>query len=365
MLNFVYEAQPGRVVFRAGALEALPVELERVGSRALLLSTPGQRALAERAASLLGPRAVGVFAGARMHVPLETVRAACTEAQRAAADCCVALGGGSTTGLAKALALETGLPILAVPTTYAGSEMTSIWGTTQEGEKRTGRNVRVLPRVVLYDPLLSASLPVAVAATSGMNAIAHCVEGLYSETVSPLVALMAEEAIRALAGALPRIVREPAQLAARTEALYGAWLAGSVLGAAGMALHHKLCHILGGAFDLPHAPTHTVILPHVVAYNAAAAPVAMRRIAAALGVEDPAQGLYALQRTLGAPAALKQIGMPADGIERVIERATSQSFYNPAPIRAADLRRLLQNAFEGRPPEPSPTRGAMASGASG
>jgi maleylacetate reductase len=352
LLNFVYEAQPVHIVFRPGALEALPVELERLGSRALVLSTPGHRELAERAALLLGSRAVGIFAGARVHVPVETVHAVVAEAHQVSADCYVALGGGSTTGLAKALALETGLPVLAVPTTYAGSEMTPIWGTTQDGVKRTGRSMRVLPRAVLYDPLLTLSLPRAVAVTSGINAIAHCVEGLYSETANPLTSLMAEEGIRALASALTHIVREPEQIEARTHALYGAWLAGSVLGATGMALHHKLCHILGGAFDLPHAATHTIILPHVVAYNAAAAPLAMRRIAAALGEEDAARGLYALERTLGAPTALKRIGMPPEGIETAVERATSQTYYNPAPIRADALRRLLKNAFEGRPPEP-------------
>jgi maleylacetate reductase len=350
VLSFVYEAFPVRVVFRAGALEELPREIERLGTRALVLSTAGQSALAERAALLLGSRAAGIFAGARMHVPEESVRAACSEARQRSADCCVAVGGGSTTGLAKALALELGLPILAIATTYAGSEMTPIWGITRDGHKRTGRNPRVLPRAVLYDPILTLSLPAAVSGTSGLNAIAHCVEGLYGEAANPVISLMAEEGIRALAHALPGVVLDPANLEARTEALYGAWLGGSVLGAAGMALHHKLCHILGGAFDLPHAQTHAVILPHAVAYNAAAAPHAMRRIAAALDVEDPAQGLAALARAVGAPTALKQIGMQAQGIEAVVQRAIAEPCYNPAPIRADALRRLLQNALEGRAP---------------
>ncbi len=350
VLGFVYEALPVRVVFRAGALEELPREIERLGSRALVLATAGQSALAERVAELLGSRTAGLFARARMHVPAETVSAACSEARRLSADCSVAVGGGSTTGLAKALALELGLPILAVATTYAGSEMTPIWGITRDGVKRTGRDVRVLPRTVLYDPLLTLSLPAALSGTSGLNAIAHCVEGLYSEAANPVIALLAEEGIRALAHALPKIVLDPANLEARTEALYGAWLGGTVLGAAGMALHHKLCHILGGTFDLPHSPTHAVILPHVVAYNAASAPYAMRRIAAALGVEDPAAGLHTLAAAVGAPTALKQIGMPVEGIEAAVRRAIGEPYYNPAPLRAPALRRLLQDAFEGLAP---------------
>ncbi len=352
MLKFAYEALPARVVFRTGALEELPTELARLGSRALVLSTPEQRPLAERAAALLGVHAAGAFTEARMHVPIETARAACSEVRRLSADCCVAVGGGSTTGLAKAVALELGLPILAVPTTYAGSEMTPIWGITEEGVKRTGRNPKVRPRTVLYDPLLTLSLPPGLSSTSGINAIAHCVEGLYSETANPVASLMAEEGIRALSGSLPRIVQEPANAEARAEALYGAWLGGMVLGAVGMALHHKLCHVLGGTFDLPHAETHTIVLPHAVAYNAKAAPEAMRRIAGALGTENAAQGLFDLARSVGAPTALKDIGMRADGIERAVELAAANPYYNPAPIRADGLMRLLRGAFEGRRPEP-------------
>jgi maleylacetate reductase len=351
-LKFTYQAMPARVVFRAGALEELPQELARIGSRALVLCTPEQRPLGERAAALLGERAAGIFAHARMHVPIETARAAGSEVRRLPADCCVAIGGGSTTGLAKAVALELGLPILAVPTTYAGSEATPIWGITEAGVKRTGRDARVLPRTVLYDPLLTLSLSPALSGVSGLNAIAHCVEGLYSEAANPVASLMAEEGIRALSASLPRVIRDPAGTDGRAEALYGAWLGGMVLGAVGMALHHKLCHVLGGTFDLPHAETHAIVLPHAVAYNATAAPEAMRRIAAALGTADPAQGLFELGRSVGAPAALKDIGMNAEGIERAVELAVASPYYNPAPIQADGLRRLLWNAFEGRRPEP-------------
>jgi len=351
-LRFTYTALPGRVVFGAGALASLRDEAAHLGSRALVLCTPGHKALGQKAATLLGERAVGIFDRAVMHVPVETADAACEFAQSARADLCVAIGGGSTTGLAKAIALRSGLPILAVPTTYAGSEMTPVWGLTEQGIKRTGHDPRVLPRTTLYDPELTLNLPAKTSATSGMNAIAHCVEGLYSENANPLVSLMAEEGIRALGQSLPRIVHEPNNLEARTDALYGAWLAGVTLGSAGVALHHKLCHTLGGSFNLPHAETHTIILPHALAYNAKAVPEAASRVARALGKEDGVQAVVDLVTAIGAPTALKDIGMPREGIERAVELATANPYYNPAPIKKDALRRLLLNAYEGRPPEP-------------
>jgi maleylacetate reductase len=354
LLRFTHETFAARVVFGAGALELLGTEAARIGTHALVLSSPGQRPLAERAAALLGSQCVGIFDGAVMHVPGDTAALACAAATRLRADCCIATGGGSTVGLAKAIALELNLPIVAVPTTYAGSEMTPIWGLTQGGVKRTGRDPRVLPRTVIYDPLLTLDLPAGVSGTSGVNAIAHCVEGLYSEAANPLISLMAEEGIRALGRSLPRIVRDPHDLEARADALYGAWLGGAVLGAVGMALHHKLCHVLGGTFNLPHAQTHTIVLPHVAAYNAAAAPAAMRRVAAALGADDAAQGLFDLAVALGAPTRLQDIGMPEEGLDRAASLATMQPYYNPAPLRADMIRKLLGDAYEGRRPQRPP-----------
>jgi maleylacetate reductase len=347
-LRFIHETFPTRVVFRAGALEDVPAEVARIGERPLVLSTPGQRGLAERVASLLGSSCRGIYDQAVMHVPIETARAARIEAQRLEADCCVAIGGGSTVGLAKAIALELRIPILAVPTTYAGSEMTPIWGLTEAGVKRTGRDFGVLPRAAIYDPALTLGLPPGISATSGINAMAHCVEGLYSESANPVISLMAEEGIRALGRSLPEVVRAPHDLEARSDALYGAWLGGCVLGAVGMALHHKLCHVLGGTFNLPHAETHAIVLPHVVAYNAAAAPEAMRRVAAALGVKGAARGIFDLVRSLGAKTALKDIGMPSEGIERAATLATNNPYYNPAPVRVESIRALLRAAYEGR-----------------
>jgi maleylacetate reductase len=351
MLAFTYDALPSRVIFGAGSLDKLADEIERLGaSKALVLSTPQQRGMAMEIASRLGARAAGLFDRAVMHVPIEIAHEAREEARRLNADCCVAVGGGSTTGLAKAIALTSPLPILAIPTSYAGSEMTPIWGLTQDGRKTTGRDTRVLPKVVLYDPLLTLSLPPAFAATSGINAIAHCVEALYAKDANPVISLLAEEGIRAMAAGLPLIMAEPANLEARSEALYGAWLGGISLGSVGMALHHKLCHTLGGSFDLPHAETHTVILPHAVAYNAPSAPEAMTRVARALDTESAATGLYDLASRLNAPLSLESIGMNQADLDRAADLAVQNPYYNPRPVTRDGIRVLLQNAFEGQRP---------------
>ncbi len=351
MRSFIYQSQPARVIFGANSLARLPEEIQRLGAaRALVLCTPEQRGQAQAVADRIGTRSAGLFDKAVMHVPVGTAQAAREEAKRLGADCCIAVGGGSTTGLAKAIALVSELPILAVPTTYAGSEMTPIWGLTEDGIKKTGRDPRVLPRTVIYDPALTLTMPPMLSATSGMNAIAHCVEALYAEDANPVVSLMAEEGIRALAASLPAVVKNPGDIEARSEALYGAWLAGSSLGAVGMALHHKLCHTLGGSFNLPHAEVHTVILPHATAYNRNAVPEAMTAIAAALGAKDAAQGLYDLAQRIGAPLTLKEIGMPADGIDRAARLATENPYYNPRPVEYEGIKRLLDDAFSGKRP---------------
>jgi maleylacetate reductase len=353
MHPFVYTAQPSRVVFGAGSLQHLGREIELLGARrALVLSTPEQEPQAQRIADLLGSRAAGVFPRAVMHVPIEAAREAREEARRLDADCAVAIGGGSTTGLGKAIALDSGLPILAIPTTYAGSEMTPIYGLTEAGVKKTGRDLRVMPRTVIYDPELTLSLPVALSVTSGLNAVAHAAEGLYAHDGNPVVVLMAEEGIRALAHALPALQQDAGDIAARSEALYGAWLCGTVLGQVAMGLHHKLCHTLGGSFNLPHAETHTVVLPHALAYNAAAAPEAMARIARALGATDgdAPRAMQQLGRRLGAPASLAEIGMPADGLDRVADLAVATPYPNPRPLEREALRALLQRAFDGAQP---------------
>jgi maleylacetate reductase len=262
----------------------------------------------------------------------------------------IALGGGSAIGLAKALSLRSGLPQLVLPTTYAGSEMTPILGETRDDIKTTQRRRDIVPDTVIYDVDLTMSLPAAISATSGLNAMAHAVEALYAPEANPIISLMAEEAITALGRALPRIVATPSDRDARGDALLGAWLCGTCLGAVSMSLHHKLCHVLGGSFDLPHAETHAIVLPHVVAYNAEAAPEAMRRIARALGAPDATLGLFSLQRRLNVPLALADIGMPEDGIDLAAELATRNAYANPRSLDLAALRELLARAWRGEAP---------------
>jgi alcohol dehydrogenase class IV len=351
MRGFVYNGLPARVVFGAGALAQLPAELDRLGGkRALVLSTPEQKESAEAVKAALGARAAGLYDKAAMHVPIEIAQDARRAARELGADCCVTVGGGSTTGLGKAIALTSDLPILAVPTTYAGSEMTPIFGITEGGAKKTGRDVRVLPKAVIYDPNLTLSLPPALSAASGMNAVAHAVEALYSHEGNPIISLMAEEGIRALAKALPSIVRDPKDLEGRSDALYGAWLCGIALGSAGMALHHKLCHVLGGSFNLPHAETHSIVLPHAVRYNRDAAPEAMARIARALGAKDAAGGLFDLEMKLGLKLRLADLGVPASDLERAARLALEAPYPNPAPVTYEGVLALLRNAHAGLRP---------------
>ena len=354
MESFVYQATPSRVVFGAGRLAALPDEVKRLGAqRVLVLTTLERRPLGERVAVLLGECSAGVYSQAVMHVPVEVARAARDEAARLGADCYVAVGGGSTIGLGKAIALVSGQPIIAVPTTYAGSEVTPIYGLTEGHLKKTGRDPRVLPRTVVYDPELTLTLPAGISAASGMNAMAHAVEAMYAEDANPIVSLMAEESIRALAGSLPAVVQRPDDIDARGSALYGAWLAGVCLGTVGMAIHHKLCHTLGGTFNLPHAQTHAAMLPHTAHYNHAAAPRALDRVARALGGEraqDAGELLFRLNQSLGIATALSAIGMPEDGLDEAATLACTNPYYNPRPVEREAVRALLGRAWRGESP---------------
>jgi alcohol dehydrogenase class IV len=337
-----------RVVFGAGALQHLGREIDAMGCiRALILSTPGQLAQAQRVAQILGSRAAGIFSEAAMHVPIELARQARLAASRLGADCAVAIGGGSTVGLGKAIALQSGLPILAIPTTYAGSEMTPIHGITDSGMKQTGRDARVLPRTVIYDPELTLGLPARITASSALNAIAHAAEGLYAHDGNPVTSLMAEEGIRAIGAALGPLRRNPADLAARSDALYGSWLCGAVLGAVSMGLHHKLCHTLGGAFNLPHAELHAVILPHALAYNSTGAVRAMERIAHALGVSSAPRGIFDLAAGSGLPVSLAALGMPREGIALAAEMAVKNPYPNPRPLETDAIMQMLERAYDG------------------
>ncbi|MGI5467080.1 maleylacetate reductase and hydroxyquinol 1,2-dioxygenase domain-containing protein [Streptomyces sp. CA-132043] len=354
MRAFTYAGHPTRVVFGAGTIGRLPEELSRLGAtRALVLSTPGRADLARRVGELLGPAAVGEFTGAAMHTPVEVTEQALAVVRESAADCLVAAGGGSTTGLAKALAVRTGLPQVVVPTTYAGSEATAVLGETENGVKTTRSAPEIRPGTVLYDVDLTLGLPVPVSVTSGINAMAHAVEALYAPETDPVTDQLALRAIELLAGALPRIAAESADRAARADALEAAWLAGTCLGSVGMGLHHKLCHTLGGSFGLPHAPTHTVVLPYAMAHNAPAAPDAMRRIARALGAADAPSAIHDLVRRLGAPTSLAELGLDRAALPRAAELATATPYPNPRAATREGIERLLADAFEGRRPAPA------------
>ncbi|QKC82532.1 maleylacetate reductase [Mesorhizobium sp. NZP2077] len=353
MESFVYNAQPARVIFGSGTIKQLPAELDRLGlKRVAVLATPPQELEARRLVEQLGCRAAGAYARATMHTPVEITEDALRVILDLKADGLVAVGGGSTTGLAKAIALRTDLPQIVVPTTYAGSEMTPILGETRDGVKVTQSSPKVLPEVVIYDIDLTLSLPAAMSGTSGLNAIAHAVEALYARERNPVISLMATEAIGALAAALPAIAVDPGDREARAKALYGAWLCGICLGSVGMALHHKLCHTLGGSFDLPHAETHAIVLPHALAYNAPAVPDVMRKLAEVLGTDDPAMALYDLARRVGARRALADIGMPQSGIELATDRALSNPYWNPRPLEREAIKGLIARAYAGQRPRP-------------
>jgi maleylacetate reductase len=345
--SFTFPGIATRVLFGSGRIAEAAPEIERLGrSRALIVTTSGRSARAEVLAGSIGPLAVGIFAGAAMHTPVDVTEAALVVFRDAGADCVVALGGGSAIGLGKAIATRTGADQIVIPTTYAGSEMTDILGETAGGEKVTRRDPSIRPEVVIYDVDLTLTLPASISVVSGLNALAHAAEGLYAPDRTPKIPLAAAEAARALIAALPAIVREPSDPAARTLALRGAWLASVVLGGAAMSLHHKLCHVLGGGFGLPHAETHAVMLPHTIGFNAAAARDALAPLAAALDA-PPGPGLYDLGRSLGAPMSLASLGMAEDALDRAADAAVRSPYANPRPFDRADIRGLLQSAWTG------------------
>ncbi|QNS02684.1 maleylacetate reductase [Streptomyces xanthii] len=357
MHTFTYDALPGRIVFGPGAARrSLGDEVDAFGARRILLVAGGSATGPAR--DLCAPfadRVMAAFTEVRPHVPVETAERARSAA--AGADLVLCVGGGSTTGTAKAVALTTGLPIVAVPTTYAGSEVTPVWGLTQGTRKTTGTDRRVLPRTVVYDPELTLGLPAALSAASGLNAMAHCVEAFWAPGRNPVSGAVAEDGIRHLAAGLPGLAADLAGADARTSLLLGAYLAGSAFAGAGSGLHHKICHVLGGAFDLPHAQTHAIVLPHVVAFNAADAPEAVARVAAALGRTDPAAGLHDLATELGVPAGLRELGLAEGDLDTVLGDILALApADNPRTVTAENLAGLLHAAWTGT----APSRGTDA-----
>lgn len=348
--DFTYSGSPAHIVFGAGKSAAAGEWVERLGcKRALVLSTPHQTADAEALAARLGGLFAGIFAGAVMHTPVDVTQAAMKVVGEVGADCVISLGGGSTTGLGKAIAYRTDLPQIVIPTTYAGSEVTPILGQTENGRKTTVRHASILPEVVIYDAALTLGLPIGMSVTSGLNAMAHAVEALYAQDRNPISTLMAVEGLRAFKTSLPDITATPQAFDVRADALYGAWLCGTVLGTVGMALHHKICHTLGGTFDTPHADTHAIMLPHTAAYNAAAVPELLAPVAEIFG-DSAGGGLWDFAKQIGAPLALKDLGLSEADLDRAADIATENPYWNPRPIDRRSIRALLQDAWEGKRP---------------
>ena len=358
MKDFVYEARPGRIVFGIGAWRRVAEELDRLdASRVLIATSRSNRARADELAGRLGTRCAGVLDDARQHVPFEQAEEARARAHETGADALVAVGGGTPIGLAKAIAYLTKAPIVAVPTTYSGSEMTALVGITRDGVKRTVASPAILPRAVVYDPELTLALPAGATATTGMNAIAHCVEAFYVPAANPVASLLAEAGLAALARGLPGSVETPDDAEARSQALYGAYLAGAALGATGIALHHKLCHVLGGTYGLGHGETNAVILPHAVHFNAPAAEAAIARAARALGAaadHDDATAaaaaapfLFNFAERIGAPTSLRSLGLDHDVLDEAARIALELITDNPRTVSLEGLRALLEDAWHG------------------
>jgi maleylacetate reductase len=350
-LSFEHETLGQRVRFGSGAAaDALAAEVARGGwRRAMVVAASAEADLATRITD--GLPVAHVHDEVVMHVPVPVAERAREAAQAHDVDVLISIGGGSTTGLAKAVALTTGLPIIAVPTTYAGSEATNVWGLTEGSTKTTGVDPRVLPRTVVYDASLMVSLPVELSVASGLNALAHCVDSMWSPGTDPIDQALAAEGIRALDAGLPRVVADPTGLQGREEALYGAYLSAVAFASAGSGLHHKICHVLGGRYDLPHAPTHAVVLPYVLALNGPAAPEADRRIARAFGADDALQGLQDLRARIDAPRALRDFGFEKSQIPdaaQTILPVVPPS--NPASVSLEVLEDLLRRAWEGADP---------------
>jgi maleylacetate reductase len=351
MTPFIYTGIARAGPVGSGTLSKLSTEIQRLGcSRAVLLSTPGRSEEIHNLAQQIDGLCAGVFAEARMHTPVAITEQALAAVRLWGGDCTVAFGGGSAIGLGKAIALRTDLPQIAIPTTYAGSEATQVLGETQHGKKTTQRSLAVLPEVILYDVDLTLSLPANITAVSGLNALAHSVEAVYGPDANPLTSTIAIEGIRTLKAALPDLMDNPGNRDARASALYGAWLSGVCLASVRMGLYHRLCHILGGTFNLPHAQTHAVLLPYAVAYNAEYIAHAMRALGRVLGASDVARSLFELRARLGAPPSLHQLGLSRDAIVCAADLALAEPYEGPRPLEMAAVVSLLEDAYQGWEP---------------
>jgi len=350
-MRFAHETLAQRVAFAAGSGWASVAEEVGLlgGERVMLIASPREAAIAAPYPEAL--RVALHHDEVVMHVPVDVAERARAAATAAKVDVLVSVGGGSTTGLAKAVAMTTRLPIVAVPTTYAGSEATNVWGLTEGGIKTTGVDNAVLPRSIVYDATLLTTLPSDLTVASGLNALAHCIDAMWGPRVDPINQALAGEGIRGLAAGLPQVAADGSSIEGIERTLYGAYLAAVSFASAGSGMHHKICHLLGGMFNLPHAQTHAVVLPHVLAFNAPNAPEAERRIAAGFGSATASQGLAALRKAVDAPVALKDYGMPEDGIATAVAPILAAvPANNPTPVNEGNLTGLLRAAWEGALP---------------
>ena len=348
--NFIFPGIHSRVVFGSGTLAQVGDEVAALGhGRALVLSTPHQADHAADLAARLGDKAAGTFTDAAMHTPVDVTERAMAAYADAGADCVVSIGGGSTIGLGKAIATRTGADHVAVPTTYAGSEMTDILGETKDGAKTTRRDASIRPEVVIYDVDLTLTLPADLTVTSALNAIAHGVEALYAPDANPVLSMMALEAMRRFKAGLPVVTRDPQNLGARSKVLEGAWYCSTALGYITMALHHKLAHVLGGSFGTPHAETHAILLPHTAAFNASATDT-LDGVAEIFG-GSVGGGLWDFAKETGAPMKLSDLGLSEADLDKAAGIAVQNRYANPRPFTESDIRELLQAAWEGRRPE--------------
>lgn len=347
----VYNTTPSRIVFGAGSVREVAREVERLGAkRALLVCTPGRRAMAEKVIEELGGHCIGVLAEAVSQVPIELARRGQEYARKVGADCLVSFGGGASIGLGKGIALELALPVIAIPTTYSGSEMTGFCGITVEGVKRMHTSLNMLARTVIYDPELLADLPANVSAASAMNALAHCIDAVCVPTISPINRLAAVEGTAAITRNVTRAVSEPEPLSARTELLYGAYLAGAAL-AGGFALQHGLAHTLGGSFGVSHGLSHALVLPHVAAYNAAFAADAFESLARAAGADHLGDAIFDLLGELNLPQSLDAVGITPDDVGSIVDiTVETDNGLNPGPVTTEAVERIVQFALSGNRP---------------
>lgn len=359
MQSFTHVGMPGRVIHGAGSVATLAAEVEALDARRVMFCCTKSRVPeVEKLAATLGARFAGICDAAKIFVPLSAVEPGREMAAALNADCLVSYGGGTAVGLAKAIALggeglEGGMPIVSIVTTYSGSETTALQGIIgHDGVRTNYRDMRMLPKVLIYDPELMLDVPLDVSIASGFNSIAHAVSSYLGKDANPVANMFSENGIRAMSSALVRLAQDPRDVDARSEALHGAWLCGMTLMSSGTTIHHKMVHVLGGGFDLPHGPTHAIMLPHSTAYNRDAAPEAMKGIARAFGDEaaDAPRALFDLLGKSGAAEGLKQLGLPEAALDEAADRIMIDRYFNLRDYDRSAIRAALQDAWEGKPP---------------